>query len=256
MSRAAAESARSLPRVSSRILGSPGSAAAHEPRPGGRHLQGSRSVDGQRAYSVAVFFDDDDRSGGQLALDKGEDPQECCRPVGNGVAHSSEQQNTGPIRPGKCEDPPEVRVGGHEQSSFVTGSFHDLLVGSASEAERSDMGRVMAGISELIGDGVLQRLIDEESHAVWRGTTRSSTLAAAKRRASRMSSRRNCGYCSRRSASDVPFATMRTTIATGIRVPAMQGTPPMMRWSTLIRVNVMARAYAETSIGPVRLRTC
>jgi hypothetical protein len=60
-------------------------------------------------------------------------------------------------------------------------------------------------------------------------TTRWSTLAAANRRASRTSSSTSCGYSSRMVSIGVPAATMRTSMATGIRVPAMHGRPPMIR---------------------------
>src|SRR5438132_9060804 len=36
----------------------------------------------------------------------------------------------------------------------------------------------------------------------------------------------------------MPSATIPTTVATGIRVPRVQGTPPMIWWSTLIRSNI------------------
>ena len=49
-----------------------------------------------------------------------------------------------------------------------------------------------------------------------------------------------------------PFATRPTTVATGIRVPATQGTPPMIWWSTVIRPRSMYSSWA--SGGPASNR--
>jgi hypothetical protein len=53
-----------------------------------------------------------------------------------------------------------------------------------------------------------------------------------------------------------PFATRPTTVATGIRVPATQGTPPMIWWSTVIRPRSMYSSWAvgRSSVKQARTR--
>lgn len=46
----------------------------------------------------------------------------------------------------------------------------------------------------------------------------------------------------------IPSATIDTTVATGMRVPAMHGIPPISQWSTTIRSYPTSSAYAA---GPM-----
>jgi hypothetical protein len=48
---------------------------------------------------------------------------------------------------------------------------------------------------------------------------------------------------------------MPTTVATGIRVPRMHGTPPMIRWSMEIRSKATTKGYARQSSQARRWRT-
>lgn len=49
------------------------------------------------------------------------------------------------------------------------------------------------------------------------------------------------------SATVIPSATIPTTVATGIRRPRMQGTPPCILGSVVIRSNVMATLLAPAA---------
>ncbi|MGQ0802352.1 MAG: hypothetical protein ACT4PI_00580 [Actinomycetota bacterium] len=53
----------------------------------------------------------------------------------------------------------------------------------------------------------------------------------------------------------MPSAIMPTTVATGIRVPAMQGTPAMIFGSAEIRSNLTAPAYALASKSQSEFRS-
>lgn len=77
-----------------------------------------------------------------------------------------------------------------------------------------------------------------------------STWVTANRSASRMSSAVSCGYSSRSSSLVVPSATIRTIIATGMRVPRMHGTPPVIWGSTLIRWKAVETRYGTGVRGP------
>src|SRR5581483_3048997 len=59
-----------------------------------------------------------------------------------------------------------------------------------------------------------------------------------------MSSSLSWGKSRRISSTVMPSATMPTTVATGMRVPRTQGTPPMIRWSTTTRSNITTPWYA------------
>jgi hypothetical protein len=68
-----------------------------------------------------------------------------------------------------------------------------------------------------------------------RGSSRSITEAAPKRRHSRISSVWRSGYSARISLSDSPPANNRSTVATGIRRWRTHGTPPICAGSTVMR---------------------
>lgn len=81
-----------------------------------------------------------------------------------------------------------------------------------------------------------QAFVDQEPHALSRtGSSRSSTARAAYPRQACTSAVVSCRYSARIWSIVSPLATRPTTVATGILVPATQGTPPMMRWSAEIR---------------------
>lgn len=84
------------------------------------------------------------------------------------------------------------------------------------------MNRVMTGLDKKRGDALGEVLVDQPSHAEGlSGRVRWSTAAAAKRSASRTSPMLSWGK-----STLMPSATMPTIVATGMRVPRMQGTRP------------------------------
>src|SRR5688572_28752971 len=52
----------------------------------------------------------------------------------------------------------------------------------------------------------------------------------------------------------MPSATIATTVATGMRSPRMQGTPPILAGSTEMRVNLIGRILpASSALGAAQL---
>ena len=95
---------------------------------------------------------------------------------------------------------------------------------------------VVTGISQQVGQPRRSVLIDQESHEVgWRGISRSATASAANRNAVATSSSSNGGSSSTISSGVIPFAIIPTTVATGIRNPRMQGSPPICLGLMVIR---------------------
>lgn len=73
----------------------------------------------------------------------------------------------------------EVRVGGDEYATFRGGALEDLLVGRRLETVVADVGRVVAGGRELLGQAVRKRVVDEEPQPAASGSSRSCTASAA-----------------------------------------------------------------------------
>ena len=127
---------------------------------------------------------------------------------------------------------------------------HDLIRG-AEQPQLVQVQGFVAPCSKKRGDARGDRLVDQQPHIdERRGSSCSSTAAAAYLRASRTSSIVSCGNSATISAVVMPSATMPTTVATGIRVPRMQGTPPITRWSTEIRSKAMTHSTSRQSSFP------
>jgi hypothetical protein len=139
----------------------------------------------------------------------------------------------------------EVGIGGDEDPVLPVRQGHDLLVGLAAQAEFIDMSAVVACGAQQLRHLGRQALIEQESHAVSRtGSSRSSTARAAYSRHACTSAGASCGYSATISSVVSLLATRPTIVATGIRVPVTQGTPPMIWWSTVIRARSMDSSWA------------
>src|SRR4051812_35016702 len=109
------------------------------------------------------------------------------------------------------------------------------------QAEFAHVHRIAPRLTQTLGDVRRQGVVHEEPHGPFiRGSTRCLTDSAAYWSVSRRSSGSRSGYASRISSGVIPSAVMLTTVATGIRKPRRQGTPPVCAGLTVIRVNFMA----------------
>ena len=161
---------------------------------------------------------------------------------------------------GVGEELAEISIGGNENLVLPVGEGHDLVIRltaeSESESEFVDVCALMAGCAQQPGQRGRQAFVEEESHAVRRtGSSRSSTARAAYSRQACTSAGWSCGYSARMSSVVRPLAIRPTTVATGMRVPATQGTPPMTRWSTLIRATSMVTWWAVRLLASNRFST-
>jgi hypothetical protein len=110
------------------------------------------------------------------------------------------------------------------------------LVRRCLHPEIPQVGRVMSGRLQRVGQERRQVVVDEELHAVRRsGSSRSWSASAAYRRDSWMSAGVRSGCSARISSVVIPSATIATTVATGKRSPRMQGSPPMTAGSVVMR---------------------
>ena len=157
----------------------------------------------------------------------------------------SDVEDRWPRRPRGCEDRPEVGVSRDQCPVFGAGSVQHRLVVRAVETEIRGVHGVMAMLDKYGCQARRQLLVHQELHAGRvNGNSRSRTASAAQRSDSATSSASKYGRSSRISWTDMPSATMATTVATGTRIPRIHGAPPMTRGSTVMRVNVIAQGYA------------
>jgi hypothetical protein len=113
---------------------------------------------------------------------------------------------------------PKLRSG--DDPAVPLGSRQHLVIGGPAEAEVDDVQRIVAGLGEDACEIVLERLVDEEVHAVaGSGSVPWSTAAAANSRACWMSSSASWGKSALISLGVMPSSTMPTNVAMGIRVP-------------------------------------
>ena len=127
---------------------------------------------------------------------------------------------------------------------MTVGIEPEVAPGRNAPKERTDAESGGDGAQQLRHLG-RQALIEQEPHAVSRtGISRSSTARAAYSRHACTSAGVSCGYSATISPVVIPLATSPTTVATGIRVPATQGTPPMIWWSAVTRARSMYSSWA------------
>lgn len=100
------------------------------------------------------------------------------------------------------------------------------------------MPYIIARIPETIRYQRRQCVILEKFHVTFTiGSSRSRTASAAYCKASRMSYRFRSGNALMISSPAMPSATIPTTVATGMRNPGIQGTPPIWFGLTVVLMN-------------------
>lgn len=137
---------------------------------------------------------------------------------------------------------PEVGVRGDHDAILGPCQVHDHIIGSRRWHVVPHMHGVMAFFAEQGGDLEREVVVDQKSHAeCLSGNSRSRTASAAYRKDSVTSSGVRSGRSEMISSVLIPSATIATTVATGIRIPRMHGTPPITSGSVVIRSNVTRR---------------
>ena len=132
----------------------------------------------------------------------------------------------------------KVAILRYEHAALLDRSLHYLMVISACEPKLAHVRRVDAFASEQLSESPRNVVIEQERYSLEaRGSSLLCRFSAAYSRASRMSAASRSGCESRISAVLMPFATIRTTVATGIRKPRMHGAPPICSGRTVMRGN-------------------
>jgi hypothetical protein len=206
-----------------------GGGASEEPRSERRRTFGAAS-DREPANASAFVSENDDRSGDDVLFELAQSAEEKGGLFVGPVRRSPEEDHAGTRVSPDGEELPEVGVDRDDAPVRGPRRGHHVAVGCAEETEIAHVDGVVARRGKRLGDAGGERLVDEEVHpAGRRGISRSSTAAAAYRRASWMSSAVSWGNSATISSVVMPSATMPTTVATGMRVPRTQGTPPIIR---------------------------
>jgi hypothetical protein len=146
----------------------------------------------------------------------------------------------------------EVRIRGYDYATLAKRPQEDSLISCHVHLILSDMYSIVPGGSQEHCQTGRQRIVDKKFQAErGRGSSRSMAEAAAYRKHSRISSISRSGYSAMICCSVKPPASNRNTVATGIRRPRTQGTPPICAGSTVIRskcfialVKVLSQAEA------------
>jgi hypothetical protein len=148
---------------------------------------------------------------------------------------------------------PKSRVGRDDDSIFKHGPGKNQLIFGRLHAVVANVRCIMARLRQQQREPRRKRIIDQKSHAdCGRGSSRSIAEAAAYRKHSRMSPSRRSGYSAKIFSSDQPPARSRRTVATGMRRPRMQGTPPICGGSTVISSKCfMASVFIVAGAGKV-----
>ena len=117
------------------------------------------------ADPVAVFLDDHDSSLDELVIDPRKHGQKGGDTFPSGVANTPQEKHARAGRSRQRQDRAEVSVGRDENALLRKRKCHDLVVGAARETQRPDVAGVVAFISQAICHGILECLVDQESHA-------------------------------------------------------------------------------------------
>lgn len=125
----------------------------------------------------------------QLLLDEGENGEHRSCPIRGASSGPAKQDDAGSGSTSEGKQSAEVGVGGDDGPSVRAGSGEDLIVGGAAQAEIGDVHGVVAGFGKDACEILLERLVNEELHAVaGSGMVTWSTAAAANSSACLMSS--------------------------------------------------------------------
>lgn len=157
----------------------------------------------------------------------------------SGVTGSDDRNrmNDGLVRRLRASNAPKS-VSGHNDAIGVDRVVDNLAVWSLRKADLADCDCVVTLRCQQARQTRRDVAVYQEPHACRvSGSSRSCTAAAAYSRAAGMSSPSRSGKSSRISASVRPAASCPRIVATGIRKPRMQGTPPILAGSIVIRSN-------------------
>jgi hypothetical protein len=128
----------------------------------------------------------------------------------------------------------EIGVLRDDRKAVGDGVSPDAIVVCRLQANLADMSRARVKIAEDHEQTGREVLVEEQPHAG--GTeTNLRSRSAAKARQARMSSRVKSGRSRRMSSSVIPDARYCRTSVTVIRRPRMQGFPPRLPGSNVIR---------------------
>jgi len=194
----------------------------------------------ERAFLVAL----EDKHVGVMVTENGDDL--ACRAVPSpnpDYLGRVPQQEAPLVEIGILRDDREPMLGGVSPDGIVIGSL---------QANLADMRRARVEVREDGEETGREVLVEEQPHAG--GTeTNLRSRSAAKARQARMSSRVKSGKSRRISSSLIPDARYSRTSLTVIRRPRMQGFPPRLPDSTVIRERQsMAQDYGRRA-GQVNL---
>ena len=160
-------------------------------REGGEAPTTSSLEDRQVPDSDARTLDDDERASGQRRGQLVEPcRQRCLLSRRSPVALSPKQDDRRRTRAALGENRPKVRIGADDHSVLRSCPVDEAGIVFSPDAQLVDVNSVVTAISEMSRDGWRHARIDQEPHTPpTAGRTRSLTASAAKRRASRISSR-------------------------------------------------------------------
>jgi hypothetical protein len=132
----------------------------------------------------------------------------------------------------------KIAIQCYKRSVFAPAHFTECLVGRPAQPLTDDCEGIVAGGADQISRAPAEILVELKFHAafsVGTGMTRSRAASAPYAIAARTSSWVGPGYSASSSASVMSSARKSRISETQIRVPLMQGFPPQIRGSMLIR---------------------
>jgi hypothetical protein len=114
-----------------------------------------------------VPLHDGDRARLELLLDRRQGVEDRRQSTLDAVADASEQEHARDRLAGEGEQRREVGVRGDEDAVLGGRALQHLGIWCSGETDPDDVGRVVAGLGEVVGQSVLDRLVEQEPHAVW-----------------------------------------------------------------------------------------